>query len=159
MRISSLLVICSTKELGMVISNSDPTSFSKWPFLLARSWIPELIYNTTLQRSREFSIRSRKICLVPLNCTTKMGQIIFIWQKQQNTRHCGHYRAHKKHSYLRRIPPFYYEKPSIFMRKAPASSPAHYTGQKPRLLRQARTVFVNISHYASLQSFYHVADF
>lgn len=28
--ISSLLVICSTKELGMVISNSDPTPFSKW---------------------------------------------------------------------------------------------------------------------------------
>lgn len=35
-----------------------------------------------------------------------MGQIIFIWQKQQNTRHCDHYRASKKHSYLRRFHPF-----------------------------------------------------
>lgn len=48
--ISSLLVICSTKELGMVISNSDPTSFSKWLLSVRSFWIPELIYNTTKEQ-------------------------------------------------------------------------------------------------------------
>lgn len=123
----------------MVISNSDPTSLVNGSFLFARSWIPELIYNTTLQRSREFSIRSRKICSVPLNCTTKMGQIIFIWQKQQNTRHCDHYRANKKHSYLQRFHPFimksllsWWERPlpplqHLHRADAQASAPAPYT--------------------------------
>lgn len=35
-----------------------------------------------------------------------MGRIIFIWQKQQNTRHCDGYRANKQHSYLQRFHPF-----------------------------------------------------
>lgn len=91
-------------------------------FLFTRSWIPELIYNTTWQRSREFSIHSRKICSVPLNCTTKTGQTIFIWQ---NTRDCDHYRASKQQNYLQRFHSFI-KKSFLFRSKALASSsPVH----------------------------------
>lgn len=34
----------------MVISNSDPTSFSKWLLSVRSFWIPELIYNTTKEQ-------------------------------------------------------------------------------------------------------------
>lgn len=56
---------------------------------------------------------------------------------------------------LHRIPPFYYEKPSIFVRKAPGSPQPFAQGPQPQ--RQAHAVFVNLLHHASLQSFYCVA--
>lgn len=127
MRISSLLVICSTKALGMVISSPVPLAFSKWPlsvssFLDTRT---HLLHQFT--RSREFSFRSRKICSVPLNCSAKMGQTIFSLAETAE-QDAVVITEHISSSYLRRIPPFYCEKPFIFVRKAPTSSPALCTG-------------------------------
>jgi len=136
----------------MVISNSDPTSFSKW-LLSVRS-----IYSTTLQSSREFSSHSRKICSVPWNHTTKTGQILFIWQKQQNTRDRDHYRANKKHSYLQRFHPFIMK--SLFSwRERPLPPLQHFTQGWHSPPHQAHTLFGSVLRYGLLQSFYCAADF
>lgn len=135
-RIKDRLCLVYQKPSGNLFNKSswhgDLQPWPGWlwvngPFLSAHSWIQELIYYSNLQGSREFSFRSRKICSVPLNCSAKMGQTIFslAGTAEQDTVVIT---EHISSSYLRRIPPFYYEKPFIFGRKAPASSPALCTG-------------------------------
>lgn len=130
-------------------------AFSKWPLSVSSFLDTRTLYYTSLQRSTEFSSCSRKICSVPLNCSAKkMGQTIFYLAETAEgdtvviTEHTSSISLH-------RIPPFYYEKPSIFVRKAPGSPQPFAQGPQPQ--RQAHAVFVNLLHHASLQSFYCVA--